>query len=239
MSQLAHASASAFRVNVDADSYDADVRLLGVVQRNLATDAFIETYLALAGQLFRHSARLSIRGDTVAAGELGELVFMTVGFVDLAASTELSQRTTVRELATLMAEFNDAVFGTASRHAVRVVKTIGDEAMLAADDPAAVALVALELVAYFGEHPAFGGARGGLAAGDVLDQDGDLYGPVVNRAARLVEAAADGTVMADETVGARLGARVGFEAAPIATHRGIGPTGWGRVRPGPLSSSRG
>jgi adenylate cyclase len=43
-------------------------------------------------------------------------------------------------------------------------------------------------------------ARAGLAAGTVLAQEGDYYGPVVNLASRLVELARPGTVLASTDV---------------------------------------
>jgi class 3 adenylate cyclase len=134
----------------------------------------------------------------------------------------------------LIADFETAAFEAATRHGARVVKTIGDEVMLCADEPAAVCRAALELVAYCHHHDTLSAARGGVAAGDLLEQDGDCYGPVVNRAARFVQAADDGVVMVDAAVAARIGAELAVIDAEPVTHRGLGAVPWFRL-PHPLT----
>lgn len=188
MSQLANASSSVFRVNVITDVLASPI---DVVERNLASGVLIETLIDALGQLFRYHALLSFREDSVAAGLYGEMRLMAVGFVDIASSTELGERVTGAELAALVADFDRAAFGIATRHGVRVVKTIGDEVMLCAVDASAVCRAAIALVEFCRIHEVFSAARAGVAAGDVLEQDGDCYGPVVNRAARFVGAAPD------------------------------------------------
>ena len=81
----------------------------------------------------------------------------------------------------LINDFNRASFDVATRRGARIVKTIGDAVMFVATDAATVANAALDLVAYFAHHEVFTAARAGAATGDVLEQDGDCYGPVVNR----------------------------------------------------------
>jgi adenylate cyclase len=231
MNQLAHASAAAFRVNALANREAED--LLAVLRRNLSVGSLIDVYVEACSQLFRHSALGTIRADVVAAGAYGELRDIAVGFVDVASSTELAQRVDPAELAALVADFDRASLGAATRHGARVVKTIGDEVMLAADDPAAVCGAALDLVAHVHAHERWTEARAGVAYGAVLDQDGDYFGPVVNRAARLVEAAPDGMVMADASSGAALTAAAAaglvFRPAPTVALRGMAAEQWGQV----------
>jgi hypothetical protein len=92
-SQLAHASAAAFRVNVVGPE-GRDLAPLEVVERNLGTRALVQVYIDTFTQLYRHHIRTTIREDHVAAGDHGELRFMCVGFVDLSSSTELGERVT-------------------------------------------------------------------------------------------------------------------------------------------------
>jgi class 3 adenylate cyclase len=97
-----------------------------------------------------------------------------------------------------------------------------------------VARCATGLVGYFSDHPVFHAARAGIASGDVLELDGDCHGPVVNRAARFVAAAPDGTVAADTaTVDALAGRGFVAEELPTEEHRGLGRVPWYRVTAGP------
>ncbi len=222
MSQVSTAASSVFRVNlVDAETLDP----MTIVERNLATRPLIDALVLTLSQLYRYHSRLSFRDDTVAAGTFGELRTMTVGFVDLASSTELGARLSAADLARSINDFNRAAFDASTRHGARLVKTIGDEVMLSALDPNAVCRAALALVTFSHEHPTFTNARGGIAHGDVLDQDGDCYGPVVNRAARFAASAPDGSVMIDAA--ARLLAPdLTATAWPAIEHRGIGVVEW-------------
>lgn len=223
MSQLSTAASSVFRVNLVDVAIDDP---MAIVERNLATRPLIDTLLTVLSQLYRYHSRLSFRDETVAAGSFGELRVMTVGFVDLTASTELSERLSATELASSMNDFNREAFDAATRHGARLVKTIGDEAMLCALDPDAVCRAALALVAFSHDHPTFTSARGGIAHGDVLEQDGDCYGPIVNRAARFVESAPDGSVMVDDTVARKLSSEFRTASAVPVQHRGLGVVEW-------------
>ena len=189
----------------------------------------IETLIDALGQLFRYHALLSFREDRVAAGLYGEMRLMAVGFVDIASSTELGERVTGAELAVPVSDFDRAAFGIATRHGARVVKTIGDEVMLCAVGANAVCRVATALVEFCRTHEVFSAARAGVAAGDVLEQDGDCYGPVVNRAARFVGAAPDGTVMVDDAVVAGLTAEFTASVRSPVEHRGLGLVGWNEL----------
>ena len=68
--------------------------------------------------------------------------------------------------------------------------------MFTAPDLESVAAIALDLVTSFGEEPSTR-PRGGISAGEVMFRLGDLYGTVVNTAARLVDAASPGQVLTD------------------------------------------
>ena len=69
--------------------------------------------------------------------------------------------------------------------------------------------------------PMFGS---GLAAGTVLQREADLFGPVVNRASRIVNIAFPGTVVCSNEIADALGEDPSFEARPIGNRnlKGIG-----------------
>ena len=76
----------------------------------------------------------------------------------------------------------------------RVVKMIGDEVMFAVDDGAFAADIAIALVEALVRDPDLPGVRVGLASGPTLSWEGDLYGPTVNLASRLVNIARPNSV---------------------------------------------
>ena len=69
----------------------------------------------------------------------------------------------------------------------QIVKTIGDEAMFVTEDAGDACRIALELIDAAGDT--LPPVRVGLATGEMASVFGDLYGPDVNLAARLVGAA--------------------------------------------------
>lgn len=227
--QLAAASGGAFRVSTLTGGWPEMTALADIVRRNLAGRELVAGYLQMFDHVLRHHYLLSFRDDVVPIGDHGELRPMCVGFVDLTSSTELGARVSAAELSEAMTTFEAVCHSTAVRHGARVVKTIGDEVMLAALDVSAVCGAAVSLVRELSAHPSFSGARGGLAFGNVLEQDGDCFGPVVNCAARLVEAALDGTVMAEAGVAAHLAPPLRFEEREPRTHRGLGIVRWGEI----------
>ena len=121
--------------------------------------------------------------------------FLAVGFSDLAGYTELSEHLDGRALDALLSRFEEVAYDTVAEHGARVVKTIGDEVMYVglADQVVEAALDLDERVRRDEILPA---VRTGLAAGPLLARDGDYFGPVVNLASRLTEAAEPGAVLA-------------------------------------------
>jgi len=224
MAQLSAAASSVFRVNLGEHGDLGDPML--VVDRNLGTRPQIDLLLDVVNQLYRYHSRLSFREDGVAAGTFAEVRTMSVGFVDLASSTEVGSALTAADLARAINDFNRASFDVATRRGARIVKTIGDEVMFVAVDAATVAYAALDLVEYFSHHEVFTAARAGIATGDVLEQDGDCYGPVVNRAARFVAAAPDGRVTADAATVDAIGTALVVVELDAVEHRGLGVVPW-------------
>lgn len=224
MSQLSTAASSAFRVNL-GETGDRE-QPMTIVERNIGTRPLIDLLLDIVAQLYRYHSRLSFRDDSVAAGRFSEVRHLSVGFVDLASSTELGAALFGPDLARAVTDFETVANRVTVRHGARIVKTIGDEVMFCALDASAVCRSALDLVEYCAGHDTFSSARGAVATGDVLEQEGDCYGPVVNRAARFAGAAPDGAVMVDaETVESLAGA-LRAEPLPAVEHRGLGVVGW-------------
>ncbi|BDH55283.1 adenylate/guanylate cyclase domain-containing protein [Tsukamurella sp. PLM1] len=129
---------------------------------------------------------------------------MAVGFADMVGYTRLSRGLAVEELNTLVATFEARMQSVIYGGGGWIIKGVGDEVMFAAEEPAAAARIALELQAPH-EYPEldaieieFPQLRVGMAYGEVLQRYGDLFGSVVNLAARLTSAARPGTVLIDD-----------------------------------------
>jgi len=118
-----------------------------------------------------------------------------VGFADLVGFTALSQQVTAHELAAVVGRFEAIAYETVSLLGGRVVKMIGDEVMFSAPDEGAAAEIALSLSETYRNDDELSDVRVGLAAGPVLQREADLFGPVVNRASRIVNIAFPGTVV--------------------------------------------
>ncbi|HEU0132958.1 MAG TPA: adenylate cyclase regulatory domain-containing protein [Mycobacteriales bacterium] len=146
-------------------------------------------------------------------------VRLAVGFADLSGFTALSGTATAAELSRLLARFEETASGTVREHGGRVVKFIGDAVMWVAPVPGEGVAAARALV----DRLAAGGtaARAAVAYGVLLAQDGDYFGPAVNLAARLVDAAAPGQVVVSEPLRERLGGAFATEPLPPRTLRGI------------------
>jgi len=118
-----------------------------------------------------------------------------VGFADLVGFTALSQQVTAHELAAVVDRFEAIAYDTVSRLGGRVVKMIGDEVMFAVADVRAAAEIALTLSETYRDDDELSDVRVGLASGPVLQREADLFGPVVNRASRIVNIAFPGAVV--------------------------------------------
>jgi adenylate cyclase len=124
---------------------------------------------------------------------------ITVGFVDIVGFTRLGEEIPPEELGALVREFER----TAERAAdppVRLVKTIGDAAMLVAPAPKPLLDAVLGLVESSREDERRPLLRGGLASGEALQRAGDWYGRPVNLASRLTSFARRGSVVASKDV---------------------------------------
>lgn len=158
-----------------------------------------------------------------------------IGFADLVRFTELSLRLDDDELGEMVGRFDDLVHRVVVEHDGRIVKMIGDAAMFTVVEPAAAAALALELAAAVAAEDTLGELRIGMAYGPVLARDGDLYGPVVNLASRLVGIGRAGAVnVSHEFRDAVVGdGRFALRSLGDRTLRHIGDVRVYRLRPGP------
>lgn len=174
----------------------------------------------------RHLVAATLRAATAATGDGGADV--VVGFADLVGFTAFSQRRELAQLASAVDRFEALAYEHIPERGGRVIKMIGDEVMFAIDDPRAAARIGLALVDAVSRDPELPAVRVGLASGPVLAWQGDLYGPTVNLASRLVDIARAGTVLASTDLGTRLAQD---DDLLLRRMRGERLKGIGRVRP--------
>ena len=161
----------------------------------------------LMAPLLRHHLWTAVARQRAAmAGSHDRLdTSLTVGFVDLVGFTSRSASMAPAELLDFMQEFHARTFDVVTGHDGRVVKHIGDEIMFTVADPAQACDIAIDLIEAFDVHGAR--PRGGLAHGSVIARHGDYYGTIVNLAARLVDTAIPGEVLAAAGITESLGDR--------------------------------
>jgi adenylate cyclase len=128
-----------------------------------------------------------------------------VGFIDMTGYTRLSRNVELTELGTLLDRFETVVLDTVVEHGGRVIKNLGDEILFVIDDPVSAAEATLRLLDDFSDEDVMPPMHAGLAYGPVLYRGGDVYGPVVNIAARLSGLARKGTIRVDHAMATALG----------------------------------
>ena len=129
-----------------------------------------------------------------------------VAFADMVGFTRLGERIDPHDLGGLVTRLTDLALETVAAP-VRLVKTIGDAAMLVSPVPGPLVEAALTLVERADEQgDGFPPLRAGLAGGVALSRGGDWYGRPVNLASRVTAVARAGSVLATDR-GARCGRR--------------------------------
>jgi adenylate cyclase len=141
-----------------------------------------------------------------APSDLGRLR-VAIAFADLAGYTRLTEEVGDEHAVDVVERFVANVEHTIPDDA-RIVKTIGDEAMVVGGDPAALVDWA---VGFQQLHRARPRPRIGIHYGEVLYRDGDYYGREVNLAARVSARAAGGEVLVTNPIVEASDAHLEFE----------------------------
>jgi class 3 adenylate cyclase len=116
-------------------------------------------------------------------------------FADLVGFTALSIERGDDEAAEVATRFLREVRDLAGHHRATVVKSLGDGAMVRADDAAEALRMGLALAGGLEGLPP---VRVGMNTGPAVERDGDWFGSAVNLAARLSQAARGGEVLLTE-----------------------------------------
>jgi adenylate cyclase len=174
-------------------------RRLGSDQGVLVDPTVVEKTPWLLGYMWQRHAAAAF-GRAVEAEAQEEEASLGVGFADLVGFTALSQELPEQELASLVNRFESLAHDTVVSLGGRVVKMIGDEVMFAVDDPKDGLEISLSLADAYSDDEQLQDVRVGLSCGNVLQLQGDLYGPPVNLASRIVSIARPRSVVVSESV---------------------------------------
>ena len=196
----------------------------------LVDDKVVEMTPWLLGYMWRRHAAASFGRAMEATSH--EEAALGVGFADLVGFTALSQELPEQELASLVSRFEALAHDTIVLLGGRVVKMIGDEVMFSVDEPKAGLEISLSLADAYSDDEQLQDVRVGFSCGNVLQLQGDLYGPPVNLASRIVSIARPRSVVVSESVHDALGEDPDYAWRSLRprTFKGIGRVPIWRVR---------
>ncbi|RDI61572.1 adenylate/guanylate cyclase domain-containing protein [Nocardia pseudobrasiliensis] len=195
-----------------------------------ATDEVVSALQQLQIYAWRRHlvAALTRSMDGGAVGETGDTVReLAVGFADMVGYTRLTRHLDPDELSELLQTFETITTNAIAANGGWVIKNVGDEVMFAAETAVAGARIALAIQEATAASETTPELRVGLAYGDVLVRFGDLYGSVVNMAARLTGVARPGTVLIDDLAAGQLAGEPEFTLRHL---RSVRVRGFSRLR---------
>lgn len=157
-----------------------------------------------------------------------------IGFADLVSYTSLSRQMNESTLASLVQHFEQRCAEIVAVGGGRIIKTVGDEILFLTESPEAGARISLALSRIIEEDPELPEARVAFVWGRILPRLGDVYGPTVNLASRLVALAEPGVVLTDASTARVLDGdeRFVLEAQSVRNVRGFGDVQPVAVAPG-------
>jgi adenylate cyclase len=220
--QLAEASLENFaRVFLRPGDTERDVGLrFAEMARSLTPSLGPLTETPLRRHILELVRREVIGRAEIMAGELPGAREVTIAFADLVGFTHLSAQTSAEQVGDLAGRL-ERLAGEVAEPPVRLIKLIGDEAMLAAPEPAPLVDATKTLVAAAADDDSLPQLRAGVASGSALNRSGDWYGHPVNMASRLTGAAEPSSLLATDPVASATGEDFAWTPAGMRRLKGI------------------
>lgn len=172
---------------------ELEATLKPLVDRHLELLAYGFDYL------HRRHLDVALRG-LAEAGSPQQTEALAVGFVDLVDFARIADELQSGELYELVDRFERVVIEICSRESVRLVKMIGDAAMIVSPDARRVPVAALTILDSVESDDVLPQARAGLDFGDAVPMGGDYFGRPVNVAARITGFARPGTTVVSSSL---------------------------------------
>jgi adenylate cyclase len=171
----------------------------------------------------RHLVAAVTRVESLDGAADEHMAEATVGFADLVSFSALTNRLDEDEIGDLVEVFEGRSHDVVSLHRGRVVKTLGDSVLYMAATPEDGVEIAWDIVKVIGGDQRLPDVRVGVVTGPVVLRMGDVYGPAVNLAARLVGVARRNRVITDQHTAERLDEdRYDTRVLPARPVRGFG-----------------
>jgi class 3 adenylate cyclase len=146
--------------------------------------------------------------------------FRTVVFTDVVGSTEFMQRVGDEQGRSAMRSVERLVVEAAADHGGTVVKHLGDGSLISFGSNSNALAFAVALQHLVEQEPLQ--IRVGMAAGEPIQEDGDIHGAVVSQASRVADLGTAGEVMvADSVHQLALGKGYTFEPAGEVSLKGF------------------
>jgi adenylate cyclase len=202
MSQLAAANR---RLIADALLHDGDSEYDVAVRFAEAAREFSPLIAESLGYVLNVHLREQIRhdawgGSELAGGRAASSQEATICFADMVEFTRLGESLEPDALGSITGRLGE-IAAAVVEPPVRLVKMIGDAAMIVGPEPGPVVEAALNLLdGAEAEGEDFPILRAGVAMGEALPRAGDWYGRPVNLASRITARARPGSVLADDAV---------------------------------------
>jgi adenylate cyclase len=170
-----------------------------------AATALLPLLVTSLEHVLRLHIREQLRHDAIGRAELESGRFsgsqeVSVCFADLVGFTKLGERLPVEDLGAVTGRLDELAREFADPP-VRLVKMLGDAAMLVSPDNDALLDAGIGLIeAAELEGQGFPSLRAGIARGSALSRAGDWYGRPVNLASRITDIAYAGSVLCSSDV---------------------------------------
>ncbi len=199
---------------------DEDAQRLILAQ----TAALLPALQTLLTHVWRRQVASVMERRLARADEAGAADVMTVVFADLVGFTRLARQLEDADLAVVVEGFESMSADVVAASGSTLIKTVGDEILFVADNPATAALAVKELHARATASPDVPELRIGMATGPVLRRMGDVFGSTVNLASRLTALARPGTTLIDASTARELAddPRVQLRQTAPRRVRGVG-----------------
>ena len=206
-------------------------------------DELVDSLSAQLGYVWRrHLTALLGRTDTEVAHrgreDAGPDLFplsRSLGFVDIVSFTQRAQTMGRKELSAMLEDFESTTRDVVTSRGARVVKTIGDAVMYIADDLLVAAEVVTALVEELQSGPEMLLVRASLVRGRVISRSGDVFGPPVNLASRLVNTADPGGIRMDKATAMAIASGPGADHYRVRPCHEVVAKGLGNITPWELS----
>lgn len=176
----------------------------------------------------RKAEHASVEGEHVPrdgrAGREPTRTWVTVMFTDVVDSTTLNERLGDEAWSRLLAAHRATVRQFVAERGGAEVGTQGDGFLVRFKTPVDAVLCAVDLQRALLENPSSPTPlqmRIGIHAGEVVEEDGDLVGRVVNVAARVAAEAKANEILVTEPVADHVGVSLGFEDRGVHELRGV------------------